>query len=58
MKVALSSDEIILNKSIAEGETLFVCMGKKQIFTWEEQLDALTENEKKTLAQIKHIVLF
>ncbi len=57
-KVALSSDEIVLNKTITEGETLYVCMGKKQIFTWEEQLDALTENEKKVLGEIKHIVLF
>lgn len=57
-QVAVSSDDIILNKSITEGETLFVCMGKKQIFTWEERLDALTENEKKALSEIKRIVLF
>lgn len=57
-QVAVSSDEIILNRTIFEGDILYVYMGKKQIFTWEERLEALTPSEKEILGEIKQIVLF
>jgi len=57
-KVAISSPEIILNKDVVEDEDVYVSMHKKQIFTWEEKKDSLTEKEQEILAKIKDIVLF
>ena len=57
-KVAISSPEITLNKDVHENDTLYVSMHKKQIFTWEEKQDSLSEKEQKLLEKIKEIVLF
>jgi len=37
---------------------LYVAMHKKQIFTWEDKKDSLSEKEQQLLAKIKEIVLF
>jgi translation initiation factor 5B len=57
-KVAISSPEITLNKDVHENDTLYVAMHKKQIFTWEDKKDSLSEKEQQLLAKIKEIVLF
>jgi translation initiation factor 5B len=57
-KVAISSPEITLNKDVNENDTIYVSMHKKQIFTWEEKKDSLSEKEQKLLEKIKQIVLF
>ena len=57
-KVAISSPEITLNKDVSENEDLYVSMHKKQIFTWEENKDSISEKEQELLAKIKEIVLF
>lgn len=57
-KVAISSPEITLNKDVHENDTLYVAMHKKQIFTWEEKKDSLSEKEQQLLEKIKQIVLF
>lgn len=57
-KVALSSDQITLNKDLKEKDVLFVAMHKSQIFAWEEKKSSLSEKEQKLLEEIKGIVLF
>ena len=57
-KVAVSSPEITLNKDVHENDALYVSMHKKQIFTWEEKKDSLSEKEQGLLEKIKEIVLF
>lgn len=58
MKVALSSDGIVLNKDVKEGGTLYAALHKKQIFSWEEKKDSLSDGERELLEEIKRIVLF
>jgi len=57
-KVAISSPEIVLNKDVSEDEDVYVSMHKKQIFTWEEKKESLSEAEQKLLEKIRQIVLF
>jgi translation initiation factor 5B len=57
-KVAISSDQVVLNKDIRERDTLYVAMHKAQIFAWDERKGSLSEKEKALLDEIKTIVLF
>jgi translation initiation factor 5B len=57
-KVALSSDQITLNKDVKEKDVLYVAMHKSQIFSWDEKKGSLSEKEQKLLDEIKSIVLF
>ncbi|MBD3398507.1 translation initiation factor IF-2 [Candidatus Micrarchaeota archaeon] len=57
-KVAISSPEITLNRDVQENDSLYVAMHKKQIFTWEEKKESLSEKEQRLLEKIKQIVLF
>jgi translation initiation factor 5B len=58
LKVAISSEDIVLGKDIREGDMLFTAMGKSQVFKWEERPGSLSESEKEVLDEIKRIVVY
>lgn len=58
LKVAISSDDIVLGKDVKEGDILYTAMGKGQVFKWEEKGESLGESEKLVLEEIKKIVVY
>lgn len=58
LKVAISSDDIVLGKDVKEGDILYTAMGKGQVFKWEEKGESLGEGEKLVLGEIKKIVVY
>lgn len=58
LKVAISSDDIVLGKDVREGDILYTAMGKGQVFKWEEKGESLGESEKLVLEEIKRIVVY
>ncbi|MDD5095889.1 MAG: hypothetical protein PHY95_00005 [Candidatus ainarchaeum sp.] len=58
LKVAISSEDIVLGKDVREGDILYTAMGKGQVFKWEEKSEGLGESEKLVLEEIKKIVVY
>jgi len=58
LKVAISSEDIVLGKDVKEGDILYTAMGKGQVFKWEEKGESLGDSEKAVLEEIKKIVVY
>ncbi|MFA5412377.1 MAG: translation initiation factor IF-2 [Candidatus Micrarchaeia archaeon] len=58
LKVAISSEDIVLGKDVKEGDVLYTAMGKSQVFKWEEKGESLDEGGKEVLEEIKKIVVY
>jgi translation initiation factor 5B len=57
MQVAISIDEIILNKDIKEGDVLYTHLTKEEVDLWEERKELLSEDAKFALEEIRKIIL-
>lgn len=54
-QVAISMDEITLNKDIREGEVLLVYMNKDELDKWKKKLDSLNPEEQEIIAQVESL---
>ncbi len=57
MQVAISMDEVVLDKDIHEGDILNTYLTKEEIELWKEREELLTEDAKFALEEIKKIIL-
>jgi len=57
MQVAISIDEIVLNKDIKEGDVLYTHLTKEEVDLWEERKELLSEDAKFALEEIRKIIL-
>ncbi|MGB9719413.1 MAG: translation initiation factor IF-2 [Candidatus Anstonellales archaeon] len=57
MQVAISMDEVVLDKDIHEGDILYTYLTKEEIELWKEREELLTEDAKFALEEIKKIIL-
>jgi len=57
MQVAVSIDEVVLNKDICEGDILYTYLTKEEIDLWGERGELLAEDAKFALEEIKKIIL-
>ncbi len=58
MKVALSSEQIVLKKDLREGDVLYSFMSRRQLSAWGEKTHSLSEKENELLEEIRKIILF
>ncbi|MEM4336350.1 MAG: translation initiation factor IF-2 [Candidatus Anstonellales archaeon] len=57
MQVAISVDEIVVNKDICEGDILYTYLTQEEIEMWKEREELLTDDAKFALEEIKKIIL-